>query len=84
MPDTPTLDVAALRATFSSLQHRIAHFDAPGGTQTPDAVADAIRDALVHPLANRGRGNVAERNADDLVVACREALGDLLGSSPAQ
>lgn len=82
MPETPTLDVAALRATFSSLQHGIAHFDAPGGTQTPDAVADAIRDALVHPLANRGRGNLAERNADDIVLACRAALGDLLGVDP--
>ncbi|MCB2174332.1 MAG: cysteine desulfurase-like protein [Actinomycetales bacterium] len=82
MPDTPTLDVAALRAAFSSLQHGIAHFDAPGGTQTPDAVADAIRDALVHPLANRGRGNLAERNADDIVLACRAALGDLLGVDP--
>ena len=86
-PDAPSdpvaaLDVAALRATFSSLQHGIAHFDAPGGTQTPDVVADAIRDALVHPLANRGRGNLAERNADDLVVACRAALGDLLGVDP--
>ena len=77
-----TLDVAALRAMFSSLQHGIAHFDAPGGTQTPDAVADAIRDALVHPLANRGRGNLAERNADDIVVGCRAALGDLLGVDP--
>ncbi|MCV2393123.1 cysteine desulfurase-like protein [Actinotalea sp. M2MS4P-6] len=77
-----SLDVAALRATFSSLQHGIAHFDAPGGTQTPDAVADAIRDALVHPLANRGRGNLAERNADDIVHACRAALGDLLGVDP--
>lgn len=77
-----TLDVAALRAGFSSLQHGIAHFDAPGGTQTPDAVADAIRDALVHPLANRGRGNLAERNADDIVLACRGALGDLLGVDP--
>ncbi len=81
--DTPVLDVAELRAGFSSLQHGIAHFDAPGGTQTPDAVADAIRAALVHPLANRGRGNLAERNADDIVVACRTALGDLLGVEPA-
>ncbi len=80
--DPAVLDVAALRARFSSLQHGIAHFDAPGGTQTPDSVADAIRDALIRPLANRGRDTRAARNADDLVVACRGALGDLLGVDP--
>lgn len=75
-------DVAAVRAGFSALSAGLAHFDAPGGTQTPDSVADAVRAALVQPLANRGRGNLAERNADDLVLAFRAAMGDLLGVAP--
>ena len=79
-----TLDVAALRAGFSSLQHGIAHFDAPGGTQTPDAVADAIRDALVHPLSNRGRGNLAERNADDTSWPPRRGWATCSGSTRAR
>lgn len=77
-----TIDTTAVRAGFSSLRSGIAHFDGPGGTQTPDAVADAIHAALTAPLANRGRGNLAERNADDIVAACRSALGDLLGVDP--
>ena len=76
------LDVGALRARFSALQHGVAHFDSPGGTQTPDAVAEAIRDALIHPLAIRGRATQAARNADGHVLACRSALGDLLGVDP--
>lgn len=75
-------DVAVVRAGFSALAAGLAHFDAPGGTQTPDCVADAIRASLVRPLANRGHGNLAERNADDLVLAFRAAMGDLLGVAP--
>jgi len=41
-------------------------------------VADAIRDALITPMANRGRVTEAERHSDDLVAGCRRALADLL------
>ena len=37
-----TYDVAALRAEFPSLESGIAHFDGPGGTQTPRVVGEAI------------------------------------------
>ena len=36
------IDPHVVREQFSSLQSGVAHFDAPGGTQTPDAVADGI------------------------------------------
>lgn len=74
------LDVAALRSAFPSLASGIAHFDGPGGTQTPAAVGDAIRRTVTGPLSNRGTGIVSEQNADDAVVAFREALADLLGA----
>jgi len=77
-----TYDVAAVRAHFPALSKGIAHFDGPGGSQVPDVVADAIRDALVSPMANRGRVTEAERHSDDLVVECREALADLLNADP--
>ena len=32
------LDVAALRSAYPSLSSGIAHFDGPGGTQTPRVV----------------------------------------------
>ena len=76
---TTVLDVAALRQHFPQLVDRTAYFDGPGGTQTPDVVADAVRDALLAPLANRGTVTQAARNADDIVSAGRAAVGDLLG-----
>ncbi|MEJ2852929.1 MULTISPECIES: cysteine desulfurase-like protein [unclassified Saccharothrix] len=75
-------DVDSVRARFPSLAAGTAHFDGPGGSQVPAAVADAVRDALVSPLANRGRVTAAERAADDIVLAARHALADLLGADP--
>ena len=74
-----SLDVAALRSLFPALQGGAAHFDGPGGTQVPTPVADAVHAALVQPTANRGMTTQAERNADDVVVAARRAVADLVG-----
>ncbi len=75
-------DVAALRDRFPALKAGYAHFDGPGGTQVPDAVADAVARALVAPLANRGRVTEAERTADGIVLGARSAMADLLGADP--
>jgi cysteine desulfurase family protein (TIGR01976 family) len=75
-------DVDAIRAHFPALRDGAAHFDGPGGSQTPDTVADAIRSAMLSPLANRGMTTAAERNAEEIVWQCRRALGDLLGADP--
>jgi cysteine desulfurase family protein (TIGR01976 family) len=75
-------DVDRVRAHFPALARGVAHFDGPGGSQVPDVVADAIRNALVAPMANRGRVTEAERHSDDLVVECRRALADLLNADP--
>lgn len=56
-------DVAAFRAGFPALAHGVAHFDGPGGTQTPRSVAEAVAAALTSPIANRGRVTAAERPA---------------------
>ena len=77
-----TLDVAALRAHFPSLASGIAHFDGPGGTQTPASVGEAIARTLTGPLSNRGTSVASERNADDAVRAFREAMADLLAADP--
>jgi cysteine desulfurase family protein (TIGR01976 family) len=76
-----TLDVAALRAQFPSLVSGIAHFDGPGGTQTPAVVGDAIARTITAPLSNRGRVMQSERNADAVVGDFRAAMADLLGGS---
>jgi len=76
-------DVAALRSQFPSLLSGIAHFDGPGGTQTPRRVGEAIAATLTGPLSNRGRGTESEQNADRAVAAFRAAFADLL-AAPAQ
>ncbi|MFD8354123.1 cysteine desulfurase-like protein [Streptomyces coelicoflavus] len=76
------LDVDAIRAQIPALKSGSARFDAPGGTQTPQPVIDAIAQALANPLANRGRTTEGERNADGIVADARGALADLLGTEP--
>jgi cysteine desulfurase family protein (TIGR01976 family) len=76
------LDVDMIRAQIPALKSGSARFDAPGGTQTPQPVIDAIAEALSNPLANRGRTTEGERNADGIVADARGALADLLGSEP--
>jgi len=78
-----TFDVARVRADFPALRSGSAHFDSPGGTQTPQPVVDAIASALEQPLANRGLLTAAQRNAEEIVTGARAALGDLLNASPA-
>jgi cysteine desulfurase family protein (TIGR01976 family) len=77
-----SFDVAAVRAEFPALTAGAAHFDGPGGSQTPRAVARAISDALLSPLANRGTVTRAERNAEAVVREARAAMADLLGADP--
>ena len=76
-------DVAAVRSHFPALREGAAHFDGPGGTQTPDVVGAAIANALTSAVANRGTVTAAERRAEEIVVVARAAMGDLLGLDPA-
>jgi len=77
-----TYDVQAVRSHFPALAQGAAHFDGPGGSQVPDAVADAVRHALTAAIANHGQVTAAERFADEVVVAARQAMADLLGADP--
>lgn len=76
-----SFDVDAVRAHFPSLAGGTAYFDGPGGTQTPDTVGDAIRDAIIAPLSNQGTVTASERNAEALVSGARAAMADLTGGS---
>ena len=74
--------MATVRAHFPALAEGAAHFDGPGGTQTPRAVAAAVAHSLTSPVANRGLVTPAERRAEGIVGDCRAALADLLGADP--
>ncbi|MER6235010.1 cysteine desulfurase-like protein [Streptomyces clavifer] len=77
-----TYDVDALRAEFPALRAGTAHFDGPGGTQTPASVIEAFTDALSRPLSIRGTGLPGEVNAEAIVGGFRRAMADLLGAQP--
>ena len=77
-----TYDVDRLRARIPALNSGVSFFDGPGGTQTPDTVAAAIAGALTAGMSNRGRVTEAERNADDVTVAARQAAADLVNADP--
>ncbi|MFG2792458.1 cysteine desulfurase-like protein [Streptomyces sp. NPDC048419] len=78
-----TYDITAIRSQFPALAAGTAHFDGPGGTQTPQPVIRAIADAMSKPLSNRGQTVPGERNADAIVTGARAAMADLLGANPA-
>ncbi|MEU5036510.1 cysteine desulfurase-like protein [Streptomyces rubiginosohelvolus] len=75
-------DVSAVRAQFPALSSGTAHFDGPGGTQTPASVVAAIGEAMSRPLSNRGSTLPGEVNADGIVREFRQAMADLLGADP--
>lgn len=75
-------NVDALREHFPALRTGTAHFDGPGGSQTPSAVAEAVSATLTSSIANRGTVTAAERLADTIVLQARAAMGDLLGTDP--
>ena len=81
-PMTTAYDVQRIRSHFPSLVQGLAHFDGPGGTQTPDVVADAIAATLVSSISNRGAITSSERRAEGVVAGCRAAIGDLVGTDP--
>jgi cysteine desulfurase family protein (TIGR01976 family) len=77
-----TYDVAAVRAAFPALRSGTAHFDGPGGSQTPEVVAQAVAATLTASISNRGRATAAERYADDVVLGARQAVADLTAGDP--
>lgn len=77
-----TYDVSAVREHFPALRTGTAHFDGPGGSQTPDVVAEAVASTLTSSIANRGTVTEAELQAERTVLEARAAMGDLLGVDP--
>jgi cysteine desulfurase family protein (TIGR01976 family) len=75
-------DVVAVRKQFPALSEGIAHFDSPGGSQTPTSVADAVGGTMVSAVSNRGLVTAAEQRAEEAVMFGRTAMADLLNGDP--
>jgi cysteine desulfurase family protein (TIGR01976 family) len=75
-------NVAAVRAHFPALSEGAAHFDGPGGSQSPTQVAQAVANVLTSAVANKGTMTTAERRATEIVDEARAAAADLVGGVP--
>jgi len=77
-----TLDVEAVRGRFSALQKSLVLFDAPGGTQVPDEVIEAIGGYLRESNANVSGPYEPSRRTEELAWRARETAGRFLGCAP--
>jgi cysteine desulfurase family protein (TIGR01976 family) len=75
------LDVAAVRRRFSSLQGDFVFLDAPGGSQVPDEVGDAIARCLREASANIGAPYETSRRVQEILDRARGDAGRFLNCS---
>jgi cysteine desulfurase family protein (TIGR01976 family) len=75
----PPSAIAAARERFSSLSDGFVYLDAPGGTQTPDEVADAVAEVYKTSSGNIGAPYATSRRLEALVNEARVASARFLG-----
>ena len=73
--------VDAVRARFTALQRPLTFFDAPGGTQVPDSVIDAISDYLRYSNANTDGPFETSRRTDALLTKARQTAAAFLNAT---
>lgn len=82
-----TLDVALARARFPSLSRTldgapVVFADAPGGTQVPSSVIEAIAGYLRTSNANTHGAFATSQETDALIAEAHRAAADLVGAEP--
>jgi cysteine desulfurase family protein (TIGR01976 family) len=84
MAATPgrSIDVAAIRARFSSLRDGFAFLDAPGGSQVPDEVGNAIAAALREASANLGAVYATSLRVKEILQEAEATAARFLGCEP--
>src|SRR5437588_8757887 len=83
---TAAASTEEIRAQFPSLarEHNgfsVAYFDAPGGTQTPQRVVDAVSDYLVNHNANTHWEYPTSHETDAIIESARHTFADFLNAS---
>ncbi|NUR78448.1 MAG: cysteine desulfurase-like protein [Thermoleophilia bacterium] len=74
--------VEGARARFSSLRSGFAFFDAPGGTQVPDEVGEAIAAALRDASGNLGAPYETGRAVEAILARAKDDAARFLGCLP--
>jgi cysteine desulfurase family protein (TIGR01976 family) len=74
--------VDAVRRRFTALQQGFAFFDAPGGSQVPDEVGDAIARALREASANLGAGYATSFRVKAILEEAETKAARFLGCEP--
>ena len=81
------LDIEWVRRQFPALQQTVngkpaVFFDAPGGTQVPQRVIDAISEYLSKWNANLGGAFLTSQRSDLIVEQAHQAMADFFNCSP--
>ena len=79
-----SFDVDAARGRFSSLRSGFVFFDAPGGTQVPDEVGEAVARALREASANTGAPYETGHRVDAILENAKANAARFLGGTPAE
>ncbi len=84
---TPAINLDNVRRQFPGLartqgEDTYAFFDGPGGSQVPQAVADAVVHYLLHTNANSGGYFSSSVESDAIVDAARIAAAEFVGGTP--
>ncbi len=74
-----TIDSGAIRQRYSSLQGEFAFLDAPGGSQVPDEVGDAVARAMREASANLGAGYATSRRVQQILEEAESKAARFLG-----
>lgn len=86
-PQVRKLDIEWVRQQFPALSQTVngkpaVFFDAPGGTQVPQRVIDAISEYLSKWNANLGGAFLTSQRSDLIVEQAHEAMADFFNCTP--
>jgi cysteine desulfurase family protein (TIGR01976 family) len=88
--DMTPLDPFEIRRRFPALDRTgedgrtIVYADAPGGSQVPDQVIDAMAGHLRSGVSNTHGAFAASEETDELIADARRAAADITGADPAE
>ena len=87
---TEIADLSVVRTRFPALSRTdvdglpVVYADAPGGSQVPQTVIDAIADHLRSGISNTHGAFAASEETDALITSARDAAADMTGADPGE